>query len=302
MNSFYASRKVRFEIWPDFTAHFKSETTAGSYSADIDEIMNDFQKDFLEISKKEIENYFQKMQKQVAEGILKPSTVAKKFRELHSFAEFICENREKYKVDIKFEDGFYPYLKKVVKQEKYAKSIPAEHMDKLLGAAKKDPMAYTILTLLYRVGVSSSEIVSLKEQDLAAYDNGAYMTVQEREDVLYLPEDVFLVLEQYMREKSDSEYLFVNSRGNPLNLMYISRMMRKYTEKAGIPSYSAESVRNTCGINLFAYGAKPEQVAAQMGITEIQIHRYQNLSYKENLLKAANRLVQIHVEPPKRGK
>lgn len=300
MNSLYASNLIRHEIWQDFIAHFKSDTTIPSYLADIDEIMNYFQKDFLNIGKKDIEKYFQKLQMQVEQDILKPSTMAKKFRELHSFAEFICENREKYMIDTSFQDGFLPYLKYVAKQEKYTKSIPVEHIDRLFDAAKEDKMAYTILILLYRTGLSSREIVNLKYDDFAAYDNGAYVSVSGRKELCYLPEDVFVVLEQYMKQKPESEHLFINSRGNPLNLMYISRMMKKYTERAGIPSYSAESVRNTCGVNLFAYGAKPEQVAAQMGVTEMQIHRYKNLSYKENLLKAANRLVKINVQPPER--
>ena len=83
-----------------------------------------------------------------------------------------------------------------------------------------------------------------------------------------------------------------------MNLMYISRMMKKYTTKAGIPSYSAESIRNTCGVTLFAYGAQPEQAAAQMGSTQMQIHRYRKLSYREQMMRAAGRLVKVKVLPP----
>ena len=49
---------------------------------------------------------------------------------------------------------------------------------------------------------------------------------------------------------------------------------------------------------MFAYGAAPEQVARQMGITRMQIHRYRNLSYRENLAREANHLVKLKVEPP----
>ena len=38
------------------------------------------------------------------------------------------------------------------------------------------------------------------------------------------------------------EYLFYNRNGGPLNKMYISRMLKKYTQKAGIPAYSAEKI------------------------------------------------------------
>ena len=54
--------------------------------------------------------------------------MAKKFRELHSFAAYICENRERYQVDEGYQDGYYPYLKMVAKQEKFVKHIPPSQM------------------------------------------------------------------------------------------------------------------------------------------------------------------------------
>ncbi len=299
MNSLYGSKLTDNWIWQDFIVHFKSETTKSSYQTDINEIMNYIQKDFLKINQEDVAAYFRWMQSRVEDGIIQPGTMAKKFRELHSFAEYICENREKYRIGKEFQDWYYIYLKQVTKQEKYARFISAEHMDRLLEAATEDEMAYTILVLLYRAGLSSSEIISLKRSDFAVYDNGIYVVTDKRKEPCYIPEDVFAILKDYMQKKGDSGVLFVNQRGNPLNLMYISRMMKKYTVKAGIPSYSAESVRNTCGMNLFSYGVGAKQVAMQLGITEIQIHRYKNLSYRDDLQRAANHLVKVKVLPPK---
>ncbi|MBO5461425.1 MAG: tyrosine-type recombinase/integrase [Ruminococcus sp.] len=299
MNCEYASKVLNYKIWPDFTAHFQSETTKGTYQADITEIMRYFKKDFLEIEEEDAKKYYKELGSRVKEGKIQPATMAKKFRELHSFAAFISENKEVYGVKTSYQDVFYPFLKLVVKQEKYTRSIPASHMDQLLEAAREDRMAYAILVLLYRVGLSSVEIAELKRQDIAAFDNGVYIYVEKREEHLFLPEDVYLVIEKYLETVENNEWLFYNQRKNQLNLMYISRMMKKYCEKAEIPFYSAESVRNTCGVNLFAYGAKPEQVAQQMGITQIQVHRYRNLSYREKLQREASRLVRVKVEPPK---
>ena len=80
--------------------------------------------------------------------------------------------------------------------------------------------------------------------------------------------------------------------------MYISRLMKKYAKKAGIPCYSAESIRNTCGVTMFSYGADSRQVAKQMGITKVQIKRYDNVIYRDSIQKAANNLVKVKVEPP----
>lgn len=94
-------------------------------------------------------------------------------------------------------------------------------------------------------------------------------------------------------------YLFFNRRGNMLNTMFISRMLKKYTAKAGIPAYSAQSIRNTCGFTLAAYGASDMQTAKQLGVTTTQIHRYSGEAYRDNYgQKAANELVHIRVLPP----
>lgn len=298
MNSVYASEKLCKRIWPDFTAHFKSETTSGSYRADTDELMDYIKKDFLEICEGDVKDYFEWLTGQMESGRIRPVTAAKKLRELHSLAAYVCENREQYQIPAAFQDYFYPYLKQTVNQERYVNSIPAEHMDRLLQAAQEDLMAYCILTLLYRTGLTSTEIIRLRPEDFAAYDNGVYVKTERRKEACFIPEDVFIVVEKYLAERGDNPWMFYNRRGNQLNLMYISRMMKKYTLKAGIPSYSAEYIRNTCGVTMFAYGAAPEQVARQMGITRMQIHRYRNLSYRENLAREANHLVKLKVEPP----
>ena len=80
--------------------------------------------------------------------------------------------------------------------------------------------------------------------------------------------------------------------------MYFSRLMKKYTSLAGVPSYSAEALRNSCAYTMFAYHAKPEEVAKEMGVTETQIRRYKNLNYMNTSSRETRNLVKIKVEPP----
>lgn len=298
MNSVYASDLIKQAVWTDFTAHFKSSTTKASYQTDISEIMNYFKKDFPEIREADIQAYFEWMNHRVEEGMISPATVAKKFRELHSFADYLCENREKYGIDISYEDGYYPYLKLAAKQEQFARTIPIGHLDRLLAAAQSDLMAYCILILLYRVGLGSTEIVEIKAEDLAYYEEGLYIRTQKRQNLCYVPEDAARIIAEYLEECGEHSYLFYNKRGNQLNTMYISRMMKKYTSEAGIPQYSAESVRNACGVTMFAYGGNEKQVAKQLGVTGVQIKRYKNMRYRDDLQKKANELVKLAVKPP----
>lgn len=304
MNSLYASQLISQVVWPDFIAHFKSHTTQASYQADIIEIMNYFQMDFLEIGKDEVQVYFFYLKHRVEQKEIRPGTMSKKFRELHSFAEYVCENREKYKISEEYQDVYYPYLRQLAKQEKYARAVPVVHLDELLKAAEGHLMEYCVLTFLFRVGLTSTEVMRLKLSDLALYENGMYALIQGRHRLSYIPEDVCKILKRYIEERNLNEksrvqpYLFCNKRGNPLNPMYISRMMRKYEEKTGIPHYSARNLRSSCAVTLFAYGASEDQVADRMGTTKVQIRRYHNLAYQDQLQQQAENLVKLKVEPP----
>lgn len=308
LNCEYASRLIRETIWPDFTAHFKSGTTRASYASDLAEVMNCFEKDFLQIKEREAQEYFDMMKNKITEKRLKPATVAKKFRELHSFAEYICENSEKYKIRKDYEDVFYPFLKRLEKQKKFAKSVPISEIDRLLQAAEDDIQAYTIVTLIYRAGLTSTEIIRLTPEDFVMYTNGLYAAVKGRRKLVYIPDDAARTLESFLKfrqaqacllkPEEECEWLFFNSRGNRLNLMYISRLFQKLSKRAKIENCSAQSIRSACGCTLYAYGAKNSQVAAQLGVTETQIHRYQNEAYRDGIQRAANELVRVRVEPP----
>lgn len=298
MNSIYASEQIKQLIWPDFTAHFKNSTTAASYHGDICEIMNLYKKDFLSLTGRDVSDYYKTMKEKINKGQIQPGTLSKKMRELNSFASFICENRSHYQVPAAYQNYFDPHMKEIEKISKHARSIPIEHIDKLLEAAEDDYMSYCIITLIHRMGLSSTEIIEIRPEDFTEYDNGVYLNISERLRPVFISEDVYLILEKYLSLHQGHEFLFYNSRGNKLNTMYISRMMKKYTGIAGIPSYSAEALRNSCAYAMFAYHAAPGQVAQEMGVTESQIRRYKNMNYMDTLSRSTRHLVKIKVEPP----
>lgn len=285
-------------MWSDFTAHFRSGTTVGSYYSDITEACNYLEKNFIDISPVDVKILFDWFSQRVEAGEIKPATMAKKFREYHSLAQYLCEHRKKYEIQVDYEDFFYPYLTQVAKQEKFAKAIPIEEIDKLFHAAQEDLMVYLIFMLLFRVGLSSTELIEIKFRDIEQYADGIYVWIQNRKEACYLTEDVVEVLNEYISQREEYEYLFYNRSGRALNTMYISRMMKKYTTIAGIPPYSAETLRNSCGFTMYAYGAKNKQVAKQLGITQMQIKRYDDLRYKDNIQRQAQNLVKLRVEPP----
>lgn len=285
-------------VWKHFVSHFRNQNSAASYQSDTIEFLEFTEKSFLETTASDVENYYAIQQKKIKEKELQPSTVAKKIRELNSLAAYIEENKEYYHIKDNYQNHFAAYLPHIEKMSKFAHSVPIEDIDKLLVAAQPNYMVYCIITLLYRMGLSSTEIVELMPEHFTIYDNGVYLRIPKRRETCFVPEDVYKIIEKYLSQRIENKYLFYNSRGAKLNTMYISRMMKKYTTLAGIPSYSAESLRNSCAYTMFAYDAKPEQVAREMGVTESQIRRYKNMNYMDTTSRAIRGLVKLKADPP----
>ena len=288
---------VNTEMWDLFRNRFKSETTEASYWSDIQEFCRITGKEFTKNDRSDVRKYYDRMNEQVRNGRLSKITLTKKFRELHSYASFLMEQGAYLPGEE--HDYFYPYLKTMTKESELAGAVPVEEMDALLKAASDDRMAYTILTLMYRAGMTSTEIIGISgEDDFVEYDDGVYVMLPGREEPCYIPDDAWQILKEYMDQRSVCETLFYNRSGRPLNTMYISRMMKKYCALAGIHNYSAQAVRNSCAFNMFAYGATDGQTARQMGRTEQQIRRYRGSLYRKNLQKKAADHEKIHIEKP----
>lgn len=287
---------VNKELWEIFKKRFKSETTEASYWSDIMEFCRFCGKNLKDTKRGDVERYYAFMRNKIENGRISPLTVTKKFRELHSFLQFAAKEWDD---GTEYTDDFYPYLKSMEKERALSRSVPVDEMDALLEAASEDMMSYTILTLLYRAGLSSTEIAGLNgPEDFVMYGDEGYVLLSGREEPCYIPEDAWEILMKYLDLREIHPSLFYNRRGRRLNTMYISRMMKKYCRKAGINDHSAEAVRNCCAFNLFSYGASPKQVAEQMGRTQQQIRRYRSMNYRGSLCRHADQLVRIRIESP----
>ncbi len=137
----------------------------------------------------------------------------------------------------------------------------------------------------------------MKPENICLYNNGAYAFMSKRDKANFIPEDVYKILELYMSEREPNEYLLYNKYGNQLNTMYISRMLKKYTAKAGIHNYSAQQLRNSCIYTMFAYGADTTGVAEEMGITLDNLKRYKR-DYIDETSRSIRSMVKLKADLP----
>ena len=169
-------------IWKHFVSHFRNQNSAASYRSDTIEFLEFTEKSFLETTASDVENYYAIQQKKINEKELQPSTVAKKIRELNSLSAYIEENKEYYHIKDNYQNHFAAYLPHIEKMSKFAHSVPIEDIDKLLIAAQSDYMVYCIITLLYRMGLSSTEIVELMPEHFTIYDNGVHIPASNHQN------------------------------------------------------------------------------------------------------------------------
>jgi len=287
-------------IWEKFIVHFRNNKTKETYFGDLNEFLDMIQKDFLMIQQQDVEQYYQKMKKKVEESELRNKTLEKKLKELHAFAEFVLGQKNEYEIADSFQDYFYNYLIYFDQEDKVKEVFPIEDLDKMLKAAEEEKMSYTILVLFYRMGLLSTDICAIKPGDFVEREGERYLILREKKEVVYIPHDVAEILKCYEEMREENEYYFFNGRGNPLNTMYLHRMMRRITKKAGVSDYSAMDLRSAYAGTLYAYGAKDNQVADQIRITQMHIQRYANEEFQTNIAQNAANLIKMIVLPPEK--
>lgn len=287
-------------IWEKFIVHFRNNKTKETYFGDLNEFLDMIQKDFLMIQQQDVEQYYQKMKKKVEESELRNKTLEKKLKELHAFAEFVLGQKNEYEIADSFQDYFYNYLIYFDQEDKVKEVFPIEDLDKMLKATEEEKMSYTILVLFYRMGLLSTDICAIKPGDFVEREGERYLILREKKEVVYIPHDVAEILKCYEEMREENEYYFFNGRGNPLNTMYLHRMMRRITKKAGVSDYSAMDLRSAYAGTLYAYGAKDNQVADQIRITQMHIQRYANEEFQTNIAQNAANLIKMIVLPPEK--
>lgn len=287
------------EFWDRFAVRLKNKNSPSVYFGDINQCMEIVEKDLLEFCQADADKYYHYLLEEVRVGNLQTTTLKKKIKELHKFSEYITEQAETSVPD-SFDDFFYIYAVQYFKDEELRDLPQLDDLDKLMDAAKDNIMHYAILSIAHRMGLKSTQVCNQKIKDIVVDPNGAYF-ILNKTDVRFVPDDVWDILKIYLetyRTNSNIDYLFYNKRGTKLNTQYISAMMKALCKQAGIRAMSYTDIRNTCGAVLFAYNARPDQVAQQMGIGMAHIKRYNNVVYRNNIHRQTAQLVHLKVEPP----
>lgn len=212
-------------------------------------------------------------------GILLYSTVYSKLSMASSICEFAAINRTVFGYPDDFENYFreseHPMFNGIYRTEK---SVPLNDLDRLLSAAD-DFQMYVAIALVAKCGLKTSEVCNLKVSNLVVDANnrlGIVFLRQPANKYIRLTQDVAeLIIRLLDIRNSDSEFVFLNSSGNPMSIRSIQQRFKKIADKA-FPgrNITMKDLRNTSAVRLLKAGASEAAVAQYLGISTNWIRRY----------------------------
>jgi integrase/recombinase XerD len=137
------------------------------------------------------------------------------------------------------------------------------------GLSRRD---LAILQLLAHTGLRVSELVNLQQDDLIFDHPGLRLRVTGLQDdkTRYLPlcQEVYHALNNYLEVRPQTaitNHFFLNQQGQPISDRTVQRILSSCGRTAGLEDVSAQSLRRTFALRLFATTNNLELVSERLG-------------------------------------
>jgi len=224
------------EILEAFLGCYKNERTQVEVGRAVKNLCNFCKKDFLSLEGEDVQTYFDDMARNVTSG-----TFYSRKSWFHQLGVYI----EKNYPNVGYEDSFHLVKCGEVSQKIKSERIPSlKDIDNILEASKENPMFYLIFLFAFRCALTSTQIVSMRRDNIIFKDERAYFhfpkTMYDKEKLLVIPKDIYQPLVAYYTEvlpKYSDEYLFHNQFQNQLTLRNLDSAVTKYRNKANVEGY-----------------------------------------------------------------
>ena len=151
---------------------------------------------------------------------------------------------------------------------------------------------YCILTLFLNCGMRLSELCSIKGDTLTIIGKG------NKERTVYLNEACINSINDYILKRNDSKsteenkkYLFLSSRGTPINKRTVELLVKKHVKNAGLTNekYTPHKLRHTAATLMYKHGdvdiRSLQSILGHENISTTQIYTHVD---EEILREAAN--------------
>ena len=246
-----------------------SENTISSYKRDLNKINSYLKKDFIKLTKADIQKYIQDLSKNK-----NSNTISRTISSLKSFYKFLEIN--KYTNTNPLTTIISPKTAR-----KLPKVLSEEEVNKLLDINLNNDFDYrnkAMLELMYSSGLRVSELINLTVNDVDLKNSLVRIFGKgSKERIVPLNDYATEALNNYILyhrpklfKQKESNYLFLNNHGNQMTRQGFFKTLKKIAKEKGIKSeLSPHTLRHSFATHLLKYGADLRSIQELLGHSDI---------------------------------
>lgn len=275
------------------------ENSISSYYSDVNlyekYYKESYDEDFIELVYADVKMYKQHL---LNKGI-SPKTINRKLTALRTYNEFLIKKRRQ--TDIVIQDRDYI---KIQKSKLNNNIISVQDVNKIKHYAAKDlkdsKRDFCFVAILCYGGLRASEITNIKISDIKLKERELYIVGKgEKFRIVVINNIMYAAITDYLEErlqmKTENPYLFISQKSvntmKPVNRNFCNRLLDKYKDLCKLNELHPHLLRHFYGSNaLHNAGYTIEQVASQMGHSNINTTQQYLETKKEDMMSLANKL------------
>ena len=246
-----------------------SENTISSYKRDLNKMNSYLKKDFIKLTKADIQKYIQNLSKNESSN-----TISRTISSLKSFYKFLEIN--KYTNTNPLTTIISPKTAR-----KLPKVLSEEEVNKLLDINLNNDFDYrnkAMLELMYSSGLRVSELINLTVNDVDLKNSLVRIFGKgSKERIVPLNDYATEALNNYILyhrpklfKQKESNYLFLNNHGNQMTRQGFFKTLKKIAKEKGIKSeLSPHTLRHSFATHLLKYGADLRSIQELLGHSDI---------------------------------
>lgn len=228
-----------------------------------------------------------------------PKTINRKLTSLRTYNEFLIQKKLQTEMVIKDRDFI-----KIQKNKLNNNMISVQDVNKIKHYAAKDLKAskrdFCFVSILCYGGLRASEITNIKIGDIRLNERELYIVGKgEKFRTVVINNIMYFAIKDYLEERQQintkNPYLFISQKSintkKPVNRNFCNRILNKYKDLCKLEELHPHLLRHFYGSNaLHNAGYTIEQVASQMGHSNINTTKEYLDTEKEDMMALANKL------------
>lgn len=276
-----------------------SENSINSYYSDV-KLYEKYYKESYAEELRELVYADVKMYKQyLLNKSTSPKTINRKLTSLRTYNEFLIQKKLQTEMVIKDRDFI-----KIQKNKLNNNMISVQDVNKIKHYAAKDLKAskrdFCFVSILCYGGLRASEITNIKIGDIRLNERELYIVGKgEKFRTVVINNIMYFAIKDYLEERQQintkNPYLFISQKSintkKPVNRNFCNRILNKYKNLCKLEELHPHLLRHFYGSNaLHNAGYTIEQVASQMGHSDINTTKQYLDTEKEDMMALANKL------------